>query len=276
MRNIGIITFNSAFKTKKIEDCDFIEIVNLEVEVDGKSFTNKTIEQMSLEVNKVKKIPKTSQPTSAAFLEAYEKMLKEFKDVIVLTPDKELSGTHQNAVLSVDMLESSSERIHVVETRSFAFSETFLAETAIDMILEDKNIDTVIAKLEEISHKITTYIIPGNFEYLKMSGRVNVTQLLVSKIMSLKLLIKNKDGHNEVYKKARGFKGVLKEVQKEIQNNPNKEMIYYGSLSPINEEIKAFSLIIKTEAKTISTTDGSIVMAAHFGPGTIGFMIVEK
>ncbi len=276
MRNIGIITFNSAFKTKKIEDCDFIEIVNLEVEVDGKSFTNKTIEQMSLEVNKVKKIPKTSQPTSAAFLEAYEKMLKEFKDVIVLTPDKELSGTHQNAVLSVDMLESGSERIHIVETRSFAFSETFLAETAIDMILEDKNIDTVIAKLEEISHKITTYIIPGNFEYLKMSGRVNVTQLLVSKIMSLKLLIKNKDGHNEVYKKARGFKGVLKEVQKEIQNNPNKEMIYYGSLSPINEEIKAFSLIIKTEAKTISTTDGSIVMAAHFGPGTIGFMIVEK
>ncbi len=276
MRNIGIITFNSAFKTKKIEDCDFIEIVNLEVEVDGNSFTNKTIEQMSLEVNKVKKIPKTSQPTSAAFLEAYEKMLKEFKDVIVLTPDKELSGTHQNAVLSVDMLESGSERIHIVETRSFAFSETFLAETAIDMILEDKNIDTVIAKLEEISHKITTYIIPGNFEYLKMSGRVNVTQLLVSKIMSLKLLIKNKDGHNEVYKKARGFKGVLKEVQKEIQNNPNKEMIYYGSLSPINEEIKAFSLIIKTEAKTISTTDGSIVMAAHFGPGTIGFMIVEK
>ncbi len=276
MRNIGIITFNSAFKTKKIEDCDFIEIVNLEVEVDGNSFTNKTIEQMSLEVNKVKKIPKTSQPTSAAFLEAYEKMLKEFKDVIVLTPDKELSGTHQNAVLSVDMLESGSERIHIVETRSFAFSETFLAETAIDMILEDKNIDSVIAKLEEISHKITTYIIPGNFEYLKMSGRVNVTQLLVSKIMSLKLLIKNKDGHNEVYKKARGFKGVLKEVQKEIQNNPNKEMIYYGSLSPINEEIKAFSLIIKTEAKTISTTDGSIVMAAHFGPGTIGFMIVEK
>ncbi len=276
MRNIGIITFNSAFKTKKIEECDFIEVVNLEVEVDGKSFTNKTIEQMSLEVNKVKKIPKTSQPTSAAFLEAYEKMLKDFKDVIVLTPDKELSGTHQNAVLSVDMLESGSERIHVVETRSFAFSETFLAETAIDMILEDENIDSVIAKLEEISHKITTYIIPGNFEYLKMSGRVNVTQLLVSKIMSLKLLIKNKDGHNEVYKKARGFKGILKEVQKEIQDNTNKEMIYYGALSPVNEEIKAFSLIIKTEAETISTTDGSIVMAAHFGPGTIGFMIVEK
>ncbi len=276
MKEIGIITFNSAFKTKKIEECNFIETINLEVEVDGKSFTNKTIEQMSLEVNRVKKIPKTSQPTSAAFLETYEKMLKEFNDVIVLTPDKELSGTHQNAVLSKDMLESGSERIHIVETRSFALSETFLAETAIDLILENKSLNEVIDRLEELSHKITTYIVPGNFEYLKMSGRVNVTQLLVSKIMSLKLLIKNKDSHNEVYKKARGFKGILKEIQKEVQTNTNKDMIYYGSLSPIDEEIKAFSLIIKTEAKTISTTDGSVVMAAHFGPGTIGFMIVEK
>ncbi len=276
MRDIGVITFNSAFKTKKVENCDFIEVINLEVEVDGKSFTNKTIEQMSLEVNKVKKIPKTSQPTSAAFLKAYEKMLNKFKDVIVLTPDKSLSGTHQNAVLSKEMLENGSEHIHIVETRSFALSETFLAESAIDLIIEKKPIDEIILKLDELSQKITTYIIPGNFEYLKMSGRVNVTQLLVSKIMSLKLLIKNKDGNNEVYKKARGFKGILKEVQKEIQDNKNKEMIYYGSLSPITEEIKAFSLIIKTEAKTVSTTDGSVVMAAHFGPGTIGFMVVEK
>lgn len=276
MGKIGVISFNSAFKTKKIEESDLIKFVNLEVEVKGKSFTNKTIEQLSLEVGLQKEIPKTSQPTSASFLEAYEEMLAKFDDVVVLTPDKELSGTHQNAILSKEMLENKSEHIHIVETRSFALSETFLMEASIDLIKKGIEIEELKEKLDELSHKITTYIIPGNFEYLKMSGRVNVTQLLVSKLISLKLLIKNKDGHNEVYKKARGFKGILKEVQKEINENKNKKMIYYGSLSPVEEEIKLFSLIIKTECETVSTTDGSVVIASHFGPGTIGFMIVEE
>ncbi len=278
MRKIGIIMFNSALKTDKTKNSDLIKEIKLEVEINGKSFKNNSLEELTKEVDKVKVIPKTSQPSTGDLINSYNDWLEKFEHIIVLTPDKGLSGTHQNAVLAKSMLETRQENMHIVETKSFAISELYMAEKTIDLINEGKEIDEILNILKDEPDKFETYIIPGNFEYLKMSGRVNVAQLLIGKIMTLKLLIKHKDGHAEVIKKERGFKKILRDIDQIISASPNIKQIYIGHLSPDPKEIKMLEDLMNTYEnieKKIAQYP-SVILTAHFGPKTVGFMTINQ
>ncbi|MFV0288560.1 MAG: DegV family protein [Mycoplasmatales bacterium] len=275
MKKIGIITFNSALKTDKTKDSKLVKEIKLNVELKGKVWTNKTIERLAKEVEKVKQIPKTSQPATGDIIKVYQAALKEFEQIIVLTPDMALSGTHQNAKLAQKMLEENSEKIHIVHTNSFAISEVYFCEEALLMIEQEKSMEEIVQHLNNLTSKITTYIIPGNFEYLKMSGRVNVAQLLVGKLMMLKLLIKHVHPEAKVYKKERGFKRILKDIAEEIDNESITK-IYCGHLNPDIKELQMLKQILGTKVEVIEAPYPSIIMAAHFGPKTLGFMTIKK
>lgn len=275
MEKYGIINFNSASFTQKMIDCNYIKTILLEVEIDGESCKNNELKEMFDKVKKIKKIPKTSQPTSGNILEAYNKMLEKYEKVFILTPDKVLSGTHQNALLTIEMLENEElqKRLHVVQTRSFAISEAIVCDKLIDLIDSKTETEDILNQLDELSKKITTYIIPGSFDYLKMSGRVNVSQLIIGKLMVLKLLVRHKNGHAEVIQKTRGLKKMITKTYEEKESYENIEQIYFADI--LGDE-KENSLLKEKLGGGTSTIKTSVVLGAHFGPGTLGFAIVGK
>lgn len=169
MNNTGIISFNSASKTNKMLNFKDIKYINLQAILEGKIITDFPKEKFFEEIAKTNVVPSTSQPTTGEILSAYEEMLKNYKNVLVLTPEKTLSGTFQNSDLAKEMLEidNDKKRIHIIETRSFAFSEAILCDRAIDMIKSDEEIEEIKLELNKLAQNISTYIIPGSFNYLK-------------------------------------------------------------------------------------------------------------
>lgn len=274
MKKYGIINFNSASFTQKMADFKDLESIFLGVTVDDEDCTYDDSETLFAKVKKSKKIPKTSQPVSGDILETYKKMLEKYEQIFILTPAKKLSGTHQNAVMTRDMLEDELEknRLHIIETRSFAISEAIICDRAIDLIEADADLEEIISELNQLAKKITTYIIPGTFDYLKLSGRVNLSQLVIGKLMLLKLFIKQKDGLAEVIKKSRGLKKIVQEAVLEKNKYKNIEEIYYTEIGGIDKERE---LLHKELGEGKTTISSSVVLGAHFGPGTLGFAIIS-
>ncbi len=275
MKDIGIISFNSASISKKMQECNYLEYINLEVTLDGESYTDKSIKELTDAVDKIGVIPKTSQPTTGEFVNKFAKMLKNYENIVVLTPSEDLSGTHQNAILSKEQFsEDEQKRIHIVCTKSFALSEAICADLAIDLIDAGKGLNEVITGIEDTANNLTTFIIPGSFAYLKKSGRINMAQLAIGKLMNLSLLIRHKNGLAEVYKKERGFKRILKAIDEDLKDQENIKKIYISGLNPDEDEYDKLMKILSEKATVIEAKKGSIVMTAHFGAKTLGYLIL--
>lgn len=277
MSPIGIISFNSTSFTNKILNSNIVEYINLDVEVAGVSYADKTINELMEATEKFKEIPKTSQPPTNSYIAKYEEMLNKYEDVIVLTPEKGLSGTHQGAVVAKSMISDGKQsRLHIVETKSFAISEALLCDTAIDLIEEGKSVSETIETLEILANNISTYVISGSFEHLRKSGRVNLTQATIGKLMMLKLLIHQKDETAQVYKKGRGFKKILKIIEEEILTRPNIKKIYITGLGQKENEYNMLKETLSSKCEVIEANSGSVIVAAHFGSESLGFLTLEE
>ncbi len=276
MKNLGVIVFNTASFNQSIKNSEFVKVVDLHISVAKEDFNSSDLFELENLVKEKKEIPKTSQPTTGEIIKTYEESLNKFKDVLVLTPDKNLSGTHQNTILAKSMLEKNKENIHIIELKSFAIIEGIAAQKCIDYIKEEKNIEYIKKELSLLADNLTSYIIPGSFEYLKMSGRVNVSQALVSKLLSLHLIIKHKDGNASVYKKARGHKGLLKEIKKDLTKETKIKELWISDIQANPKELNEIKEILSEFKEVKYLPYGSLIMASHFGPKTIGYAIIKE
>ncbi len=276
MKKLGVISFNTASFDEEILKSDLIEIIDLHISISGENFESNDLKELENKVKEKKEIPKTSQPTTGEIIEAYQRCLNKFENVLVLSPDKNLSGTHQNVLLAKSMLEERKENIHIIELKSFAIIEGIACLRAIKYIEEGKDIDFIKKDLSLLADNLTSYIIPGSFDYLKMSGRVNLSKTIISKVLSLNIIIKHKDGHADMYKKARGFKGLLKEIDKDLKEQENIKEIWISDVQADEKELEQIKKILGNYKKVNYLPKGSLIMASHFGPKTIGYSIIKE
>ena len=278
--SIGVIYFSSASKSKRMLDRNDLSVVNLKALVGEVELKDDSIEALFAEVEKTKNKPKSSQPTTGEIIEVIENMCSKFDDVIILTPSKYLSGTHQNTVLALQLSECANAQI--VETKSFALSEYILTNTALDMIDKNCSLEEIIVQLNIDADKLVTYIAPGGFEYFRYSGRISGTSALVAGFMNLKVLIRHTEPDNEgeemaqIICKKRGTKSIFKEIDK-ILSQPNIEKIYYSSLVEEEGIIDTFYSIAQSHNIEVEYADiTSNIMGVHFGPGTFGYVVKYK
>lgn len=275
MNNIGIIYFNSASRTPIMKNAQNTKVINLHVYVDAEEVKENNLNVLYDLAAKNKSVPKTSQPATGEIYTEIIDMLEHYQDVLIMTPSTDLSGTHQNVVVSVDMLdEKVKKRVHIIQTRSFALSEMIITTRALELIDAGLSIDELIPQLNVLAKKITTFIFPGDLDFLRKSGRVNLGQLILGKMARLKLMIRHVEPTADVYQKARGQKMLFKLIDQEIKNN-NIEEIYLGSLGvkpAVYEKVK--EIVIENDIKLIDTDDASIIVGSHFGPNSFGLAMV--
>lgn len=275
MKNIGIIYFNSASLTPIMKEATNTKMIDLHVYVGEQEVPENNLELLYKLSAQEKQVPKTSQPSTGEIYEVINDILKEYNDVLIMTPSTNLSGTHQNVQISVDMLEEQlKQRVHIVQTRSFALSEMIITTRALELIQNGETVSQIVPQLDELSRKIATYIFPGDLDFLKKSGRVNLGQLILGKMARLKLMIRHVEPSADVFKKARGQKMLFKYINEEIQNN-NVQKIYLGSMG-VSDEVyqNVIEIIQANNIELIDSEEASIIVGSHFGPNSFGFAMV--
>ena len=241
------------------------------VTIDHRMFYEKLIESDEL--------PKTSQPTPAAFEEAFEAAANAGEEAIVITVSSKLSGTYQSANIAAE----GYGNIHIVDGKSVAIGTGILAEYALRLADAGWTAEAIVREIEERRDHIRVIAMLDTLEYLKKGGRISKTVAFAGGLLSIKPVACLRDGGVEILGKARGSKQGNNLLMKEIEAAGGVDfgmplLLGYTGLSD--------ALLKKYIADSVDLWRGNIEqlpiavigsgVGTHVGPGAIAVAFFKK
>ena len=262
--NQNIDVFRSMIHFKDASYNDFTEI-------DAKTF----YERIKNEPND---IPKTSYVSPGYMLETFEKLQKEgYTDVLVIVIAKPLSGLH-DAVLNLK--EEVDIRIHVYDSKTIAYPESYMAITAQKMFDNNHSLDEVLNQLDHIRDNNQMFFAVDTLLYLVKNGRLSKLSGTLGSILKIKpVLTLSKDGAVETLEKIRTSKKALERiVELYLEATKNKDVITFISHAHHDEGVKLIEEKVHAvyPNRKIISSYLTPVVGAHCGPKAIAIGYIEK
>ena len=141
MSKIRIVTDSTADLTPQLVERYQIEVVPLDVFVNGKAYKDKidiTNDEFYEILRSAKELPTTSQPSPAVFAKTYRKLAAEGAEhIISIHISCDLSGTYQSSVLAAGIVQDEVT-VHNFDSRSATMGLGLVVLSAARMVEEGK------------------------------------------------------------------------------------------------------------------------------------------
>lgn len=255
---------------------EYLEIVPLTLILDGKEYRDNidlTKEEFYERALKSIQVPKTSQATYMQFKEVFDKAMEEGKKVICITGSSTKSGTYQSALLAKN---DTDGPIHVFDTEQLSLGAGQYVVRACDMIDEGLSYDEVLSGLEKVRDTVSILFAPSSFDFLKKSGRVNLSTAILGNMLNIKPIFIMEKGKIALASKVRGVK---KLVGKLIDMVLEKNEKYLGEITIIvgyGSNLESFAKLkeevekrLEDKVKKIVYAKGGACICSHTGPDII-------
>lgn len=255
---------------------EYLEIVPLTLILDGKEYRDNidlTKEEFYERALKSIQVPKTSQATYMQFKEVFDKAMEEGKKVICITGSSTKSGTYQSALLAKN---DTDGLIHVFDTEQLSLGAGQYVVRACDMIDEGLSYDEVLSGLEKVRDTVSILFAPSSFDFLKKSGRVNLSTAILGNMLNIKPIFIMEKGEIALVSKVRGVK---KLVGKLIDMVLEKNEKYLGEITVIvgyGSNLESFAKLkeevekrLEDKVKKIVYAKGGACICSHTGPDII-------
>lgn len=203
-------------------------------------------------------------------------------DCFIITLSSKLSGSHNAAVLGVQLAEEDmpEKKVHVFDSESASAGETYLALMIHDLIAAGKSFEQIVETVEEKIRSMHTLFVLDSLDNLVKNGRISKTVALLANVLSIRLLMSD-DGHGAIknISKARGIKGALTQMVETCRKHTEglaaasqRLVISYCNCPErarqvrdmIREKCPAISEIVMTPTSALSSmyaNDGGVVIA---------------
>lgn len=203
-------------------------------------------------------------------------------DCFIITLSSKLSGSHNAAVLGVQLAEEDmpEKKVHVFDSESASAGETYLALMVHDLIAAGKSFEQIVETVEEKIRSMHTLFVLDSLDNLVKNGRISKTVALLANVLSIRLLMSD-DGHGSIknISKARGIKGALTQMVETCRKHTEglaaasqRLVISYCNCPErarqvrdmIREKCPAIGEIVMTPTSALSSmyaNDGGVVIA---------------
>ena len=151
--------------------------------ISGVTITPQKFYEMLVESDE---LPTTSQPTPAAFEDAFEKAVEAGCEVVCLTCSGKLSGTCQSANIAAAEFPG---KVHVVDSNTIAIALGILTEYAVELAEQGFSAEEIVLKLLRKRDKVKLLALVDTLEYLKKGGRISSTVALAGGLLNIKPVI---------------------------------------------------------------------------------------
>jgi len=255
--------FRSLLNIGKEEYEDFVDI-------SSDDFYSRLLKNPDMDIS-------TAQTSTGKILEMYEEMKSAgYKELLVITISKQLSGTYQNAVLAARMIDIP---VHVYDSLSLTYVEALMAMTAKKMADVNKPLDEILVALDKIRDNNHVYITVDTLKYLVKNGRLSGVAGALGSLLKLRpLLHLSKQGKVETLDKIRTTSKAREELKRRILTEvKDKNVIAFivytnnmGEMLDLKDELEAQGL------KDVLLIPLTPVVGCHAGPGTMGVGYIEK
>ena len=274
MTQVKIVTDSSVTIEPEVVKELNITIVPLSVMIDGVLYSDADLKegQFLHLMQQSKNLPKTSQPPVGVFAEVFEELGKDDSQVVAIHMSHALSGTVEAARQGASL---SSSDVTVIDSSFTDQAMKFQVVEAAKLAKEGKDLETILAHIEEVKNHTELYIGVSTLENLVKGGRIGRVTGLLSSLLNIRVVMQMKNHELQPIVKGRGaktFKKWLEELTVALTHKSVAEIgISYAGTNEWANEMK--SLLQAYVEKPISVLETGSIIQTHTGENAWAILI---
>lgn len=218
----------------------------------------------------------TSQVPPQRYIDCFEPMLKEGKDVIFVSMSSGISGSCSSAGIAARQLleEYPERRIQVIDTLGASLGEGLIALRAAECRDGGMSFVDTVEELFRHVRRMCQIFTVDDLMHLRRGGRLSNLSAIVGTVLHIKPLLKgNEDGKIVAFAKIRGRKqaiAALAERYDKLVVDPEKQIVGIAQAGCRAESEYLESLIRKNRPPMeILNVEYEPVTGCHVGPGAL-------
>lgn len=275
MSNVAIVSDSSAYIPKEYAERYNMTILPLTVNWQGKSLYDGVDIQANdfyQQLAKSKEMATTSQVTMGQFLETFDRLLKEGKDVFYMGISTGLSASVISAMQAKKEL-GDPENLIVMDTRLVSMALTLMVVEVARAAEKGASLKELKDLADDVYPRIGVYFSVNSLEYLHRGGRINSAKRLLGSALNLKPIMEIRDGKIELVESVRSQKKALLRMVDLIERDvAGRTPVRLGPFHALAfDEMVAMEKVAVERMHPIEVirSEVSPVIGSHVGPGTV-------
>lgn len=275
MSNVAIVSDSSAYIPKEYAERYNMTILPLTVNWQGKSLYDGVDIQANdfyQQLAKSKEMATTSQVTMGQFLETFDRLLKEGKDVSYMGISTGLSASVISAMQAKKEL-GDPENLIVMDTRLVSMALTLMVVEVARAAEKGASLKELKDLADDVYPRIGVYFSVNSLEYLHRGGRINSAKRLLGSALNLKPIMEIRDGKIELVESVRSQKKALLRMVDLIERDvAGRTPVRLGPFHALAfDEMVAMEKVAVERMHPIEVirSEVSPVIGSHVGPGTV-------
>ncbi len=221
------------------------------------------------------KLPRTSQPSPASFIELFEEAADAGDEVIVITIAQKLSGTYQCANLAAA---EADAKVYLIDSETAAQGEAIIVREAIRLREQGLSASRIAAELETFKKRVRVVAIVDSLKHLQKGGRLPAAVAIVGGALGIKPVLALFDGAIHLVDKGRGRPGALVALYRQLDKLGGVDPAY-GYTLLYSDDKQLTATVHHYLHQNLHLTGGRVgqigpTIGTHVGPGVVGVAFV--
>ncbi len=217
----------------------------------------------------------TSAPGTAAFTEAYRRLIAEGASGIFSIH----VGSALSNVLDVAQMAArgvSGAPVRVLDSGQITLGTGFLAVHAARLAASGADLDEIVVSVQALAGRTHSFAALDTLEYLRRGGRVNLVMFGVGTLLKLKPILMMHSG-KIVTDRARTSKGAIDRlIDLALRLKPLESIALVHASAPDRLQILRRQVEARLPGVPILMVgEVAPVIGAHVGPGAVGIVCIE-
>lgn len=284
MGKVAIVTDSNSGITQKQGKELGIYVLPMPFFIDGKLFFEDitlTQEQFYEKLGADSNIS-TSQPSPGDVMELWEKVLKEYDEIVCIPMSSGLSTT---CFTAISIAAEYKGRVQVVDNQRISVTQAQSVYDAMKLRDEGMSAAQIREILEREKMQASIYITVDTLKYLKKGGRVTPAAAAIGTVLNLKPFLQIQGEKLDAFAKARGWKSAKKTMLNAIEKDLDTrfaavkdEMVLGMAYTCSEEEAQEWKQEIMERFPGYDIVEGplSLSVACHIGPGSMAVTCMKR
>ncbi|MDY2996151.1 MAG: DegV family protein [Faecalimonas sp.] len=222
----------------------------------------------------------TSQPAPGEVMEFWDKLLKEYDEIVHIPMSSGLSSTCETAIM---LSKDYDGKVEVVDNQRISVTQKTSVMDAVRLAKAGKSALEIKEILEAEKLESSIYITVDTLKYLKKGGRITPAAAAIGTVLNLKPVLQIQGEKLDAFAKVRGWKQakktMLDAMEKDLLHRfGNKKMSLLAAYTCSAEEARSWKEELEERFPnyTIDMDPLSLSVACHIGSGALAVACAKE
>lgn len=166
----------------------------------------------------------TSQPSPGDVMDLWDKLLKEYDEIVHIPMS---SGLSASCATAMGLAQDYDGKVQVVDNQRISVTMQQSVMDAIHLAASGKSAAQIKEILEKEALEASIYLVVDTLKYLKKGGRITPAAALLGSALNLKPILQIQGEKLDAYKKVRGMKAAKKNMLEAMKKDVEERFADY-------------------------------------------------